>query len=259
MLPYLTCPFAYINRMNVPTTLSLQPQAIPHAITGTPAIPATPAVTTSPTTTQPPVNYVPPVISISQIPAMLPLCPFQPYMMPGMGNMGDMADMADMSFSPSASSPGDPPPVLSNSPAVPTIALFKELTGYPNYGNPSGNADILYTGNRGVWTFDLPPFLSALGNLRAQILIRAVLDDHGNVPVRQYSARITINGRVVHNGPVPLEHGVPTGGRFTNWKNLQFSIDNLRRNNRIEIVNTSTAGPNDWIALDWMEMRFFQR
>jgi len=51
-------------------------------------------------------------------------------------------------------------PVLSNAPAQTSIVLFKELTGYPNYGNPSGNADILYTGNRGTWTFDIQPFYS---------------------------------------------------------------------------------------------------
>jgi len=148
-----------------------------------------------------------------------------------------------------------PPPILSNNPAVATITLFKELDGYPNYGNPSGNADILYTGNRGVWTFEVPPALFATGRFRAQLVIRGVLDDHYNVPIRRYSARITVNGTVVHNGPVPLRHGSPSGGIFTNWESLTFNVPNLRRNNRIQIVNTSSTGDNDWIALDWMEMR----
>ncbi|WP_024833609.1 hypothetical protein [Ruminiclostridium josui] len=152
-----------------------------------------------------------------------------------------------------------PSPVLSNNPATTNIVLFKELTGYPNYGNPSRNADILYTGNQGTWTFDLPAFLVIAGNQRAQLVIRSVLDDHSSVPVNRYSARITINGTVVHNGPLSLQHGTPSGGMFTNWRNLTFDVRNLRRNNRVTIVNTSTAGPNDWIAFDWMELRLNQR
>lgn len=135
----------------------------------------------------------------------------------------------------------DPPPVLSNNPATASIALFKELTGYPNYGNPSGNADILYTGNRGTWTFDIPAFLFVPGNLRGQIVLRAVLDDHADVAVNRYSARITINGNQVHDGRVALVHGTPSGGRFNNWRSLTFNIPNIRRNNRVVIVNTSTV------------------
>ncbi len=168
---------------------------------------------------------------------------------PGMTEEGYDAEVAG------AGRVGDPPPILSNNPATVRIVLFKQLTGYPNYGNPSGNADILYTGNTGVWTFTLPPpFFTILG-LRGQLAIRAVLDDHQNVPVNRYSARITVNGNVVHNGAVPLVHGVPAGGRFTNWRELTFNITALRRNNRIVMENTSRAGDNDWIGLDWMEMR----
>lgn len=152
-----------------------------------------------------------------------------------------------------------PNPVLSNNPAQSNITLFKELTGYPNYGNPSGNADILYTGNRGTWTFDVPPFLLLPGNLRTQIIIRAVLDDHQNVPVNNYSARITVNGTVVHTGRLQLEHGRPAGQQFNNWRNLTFNVPNLRRNNRVVIENTSNTGRNDWIAFDWMELRFVPR
>ncbi len=152
-----------------------------------------------------------------------------------------------------------PQPQLSNNPVTANITLFKELTAYPNYGNPSRNADILYTGNRGTWTFDSPAFLLIPGNQRARIVIRAVLDDHVNVPVNRYSARITINGTVVHNGRVQLPHGSPAGGMFTNWRELSFNIPNLRRNNRVVIENTSSTGPNDWIGLDWMEIRLLPR
>lgn len=153
----------------------------------------------------------------------------------------------------------DPPPVLSNNPATATIRLFKELTAYPNYGNPSRNADILYTGTQGSWTFELPAFLFVPGNLRTQMVIRAVLDDHANMPVNGYSARITINDNVVHNGRLALEHGVPAGGVFTNWRDLTFNITNLRRVTRVTIENTSTVGANDWIAFDWMDLRLLPR
>jgi hypothetical protein len=172
---------------------------------------------------------------------------------------GMYEDTDNTDIGPSTKLREDPPPVLSNNPVTANIILFKELTAYPNYGNPSGNADILYTGNRGTWTFESPAFLFTPGNLRAQIRIRAVLDDHATVPVNRYSARITINGNVVHNGAVPLAHGTPAGGRFTNWRELPFNITNLRRSTRVTIENTSTAGPNDWIAFDWMELRFSPR
>lgn len=150
-------------------------------------------------------------------------------------------------------------PVLSDGPAQIRLTAFKELTGFPNYGNPSGNADILYTGNTGQWTILIPPQLFVTGNYRAQLVIRAVLDDHINVPVRQYSATISINGNTVHRGRLPLEHGRPSGQRFTNWTELTFNVQNLRRNNRIQIVNTSRTGESDWIGLDWMEMRLIPR
>ena len=180
-------------------------------------------------------------------------------MQPGITPAGMMfpEDMGETDY-PLSPATQDPPPVLSNNPATATIVLFKELTAYPNYGNPSGNADILYTGNRGVWTFDLPAPFFAQANYRVRLIIRAVLDDHYDVPVSRYSARITVNGIVVHNGPVPLEHGTPAGGRFTNWRDLAFNITEVRRSNRIVMVNTSTAGQNDWIGLDWMEMRLSQ-
>jgi hypothetical protein len=199
----------------------------------------------------------------------MPIQPMMPvYSAPYMGNpmmpvmedwdlMDDMGDMGDMDFNPDVIA-RQPAPVVTNPPAVTNITLFKELTGYPNYGNPSGNADILYTGTRGTWTFNVQPFLFVPGNLRAQLVIRAVLDDHYNVPVNQYTARITVNGSVVHTGRVPLEHGTPAGSRFNNWRLLTFNI-NLRRNNTVTIVNTSTAGPNDWIAFDWMELRLIPR
>lgn len=238
-MPYYYCPFVQQNRnefMNIPQTLMpAQPlNAQPIQQMPTPMVPG--------------------------IPYGFPLSPFdQAPVFPIQSGADGFMDMEEMDTGPATASPTDPPPILSNNPATASITLFKELTGFSNYGNPSGNADILYTGNRGTWTFDIPAFLFVPGNLSAQILIRGVLDDHSNVPVNRYSARITVNGTVVHTGQVPLEHGVPAGGRFNNWRLMTFNVTNLRRNNRVVIVNTSTAGPDDWIGLDWMELRLSPR
>lgn len=234
MAPYYICPFQqYYNNMNLPDASQMMMQA----------------------PVQPMLNPMAPSM-YQNLPSVPMYQPLGNYMLPGMydtDNMEDMEDVDDIGVV------QDPPPVLSNNPATTSIVLFKELTAYPNYGNPSGNADILYTGNRGVWTFEIPAFLFVPGNLRAQIVIRAVLDDHTNVPVDRYSARITINGITVHTGRLPLVHGQPAGQQFTNWRLLTFNIANLRRNNRVVIVNTSNAGENDWIAFDWMELRLSPR
>lgn len=295
MRPNFCCPFSYfdgnIARMHaVPAippvpTVPVPPTApafqLPAQPGTTPAQPMTlPAVQPGMTPTMPGMTPAQPGMN-PMMPGMMPgMSPMMPGlnmpmfpgmggsmmpgmtpMMPGMGGTEGMdpMDWEDTGMEGTESPVSDPPPVLSNNPATATIVLFKELTGYPNYGNPSGNADILYTGNRGTWTFELPAILFIPGQLRAQLIIRAVLDDHANVPVSQYSARIAVNGTVVHNGPVPLQHGTPAGGRFTNWSNLIFNVPNIRRTNRVTIQNTSTAGPNDWIAFDWMEMRFTTR
>jgi len=188
----------------------------------------------------------------TMMPGVSPGCPFMPF---DWQHPGFFIPQQQMGTSPGGQSSRQPQPILSNPAPTVAIALFKELTGYPNYGNPSGNADILYTGTRGVWTFVVPAFLFIPGNLRAQIVIRAVLDDHTAVPVSNYSARITINGTVVHNGRLALPHGAPAGGRFNNWRQLTFNVPNFRRTNQVVIENTSSAGPNDWIAFDWMELR----
>lgn len=191
----------------------------------------------------PTVNY-PPVLPYQQ---NMPVNPYPNVMMPGY----EMQEPVNFSEGRR--------PLLSDNPAVPSITLFKELTAYANYGNPSGNADILYTGDRGVWTFELPALLGALTNQRAQIVIRGVLDDNYDVNVNRYSANITVNGTRVHTGRLPLVHGRPFGQRFNNWRELTFNVRNLRRNNRIVIENSSNTGPDNWIAFDWMELRILPR
>mgnify|MGYP001330843462 FL=1 len=209
-------------------------------------------VSQSPEMMVPPQSQESPQQNMQQV---MPMSQYNPMQVPYGMNEGNYTNDMD----PSMYEQTDPPPVLSNNPVTASIRIFKELTAYPNYGNPSRNADILYTGTQGSWTFESPAFLFVPGNLRAQMIIRAVLDDHANVPVNRYSARITINGNVVHNGRLALQHGVPAGGIFTNWTELTFNIANLRRVTRVTIENTSTAGTNDWIALDWMYIRLLPR
>jgi len=183
---------------------------------------------------------------------------YSPYIyLSGMNDMDGMDDMDYMDSTPSTAKPGDPPPVLSNPTPIPGTFLLKELTGYANYGYPSGNADILYTGNRGAWNFLLPYWLPSPQSLRGQLLIRTILDDHTDVPVTSYSLTITINGSVQFSGLAPMQHGSPPGGRFINWTLFTLNVPNLSRNNRVVITNTSTAGTNDWMAFDWMELRLF--
>ncbi len=231
MLPYYSYPFVSQNTANTNQPTTYSPYNTPMVNYQNP-------------------NYVP------YAPQTMPL---YPYNNEGSPVFEDLDNESSNDIYYPNSQERQPNPVLSDNPARPNITLFKELTGYPNYGNPSGNADILYTGNRGAWNFQLPAFLFVPGNLRAQIVIRAVLDDHENVPVNRYSARITVNGTVVHTGRLPLEHGRPAGQRFTNWRSLTFNVSNLRRNNRVVIENTSNAGANDWVAFDWMELRFIPR
>ncbi len=152
-------------------------------------------------------------------------------------------------------------PILTNPNPSTALILRKELSGYPNYGNPSRNADILYTGTQGVWTFQLPTFLSPVLNRfrRIELVIRGALDDHYNVNRNLYRMTVNINGFRQNYNPVPFVHGRPAGQMFNNWQDLTINIPrgNVRRDNRVTIRNTSNAGESDFIAFDWMEMRFF--
>ncbi|MGI6685924.1 MAG: hypothetical protein ACOX47_10755 [Bacillota bacterium] len=153
-----------------------------------------------------------------------------------------------------------PQPILSNNPPSRILVLRKELTGYPNYGNPSGNADILYTGTQGTWNFNLPPLMALVLNnaRRVELVIRGALDDHYNVPENRYSMTVNFNNNRQNFNQLPFVHGRPSGQRFNNWNELTVNIPPRAGgiNNRVTIRNTSNAGENDWIAIDWMELRF---
>jgi hypothetical protein len=145
---------------------------------------------------------------------------------------------------------------ISGNPAAVNIIVRKQLTAYPNYGYGK-SADILYTGTEGTWNIEMPQYLLMPGKTRAQVVIRACLDDHKDISVNRYFAKITFNGVAVHSGRLPLEHGLPSAGVFTNWRELTFNITNLKKDNIIVIKNLSTVGPKDWIGLDSIEIRQF--
>jgi hypothetical protein len=182
------------------------------------------------------------------------MCPYlQPSADPYMRNLEEEMENVDLTRQ-------GPQPILSNQTPSRVLVLRKELTGYPNYGNPSGNADILYTGTQGTWTFNLPPLLAlVLNNARSvELVIRGALDDHYNVPENRYSMTVNFNNNRQNFNQLPFVHGRPSGQRFTNWNELTVNIPPRAAgiNNRVTIRNTSNAGENDWIAFDWMELRF---
>lgn len=164
--------------------------------------------------------------------------------------------MANQQEQRSLQGPQQAKPYLSNNPIERKIVLFKELTAYPNYGNPSGNVDILYTGNQGQWRMDLPAQATISNTMSSNLTLqlRIILDDHLEVPEKYYSTSISFNKNILFDGVLRASHGTPRGGRFTNWRLLKLNIDNLRKNNIIEIRNTSRTGPMDWIAIDWMQI-----
>jgi hypothetical protein len=150
-------------------------------------------------------------------------------------------------------------PFISRHPATANITFTKLLSAYPNYGNPSKNADILYSGNKGSWNIAVPSYLLIPDKLKAQLIIRAALDDHIKVPANRYAVKIFINGVQLYGGRFALEHGSPAGSVFANWKELSFSVQNLREDNTITIENISSAGTADWIGFDRMELRLLPR
>ncbi|NIM14415.1 MAG: hypothetical protein GTO45_20540, partial [Candidatus Aminicenantes bacterium] len=64
--------------------------------------------------------------------------------------------------------------------------LKKQLSGHGDYGVQDG-CDILYSGENGVWTFDLSNFPQSLLFAKNGFLMASlVLDDHYEADVTQY-------------------------------------------------------------------------
>lgn len=180
------------------------------------------------------------------------MCPFCQTLSPSMYELEEAQEIEVMTRGPK--------PILSNNNPSRVLVLKKELSGYPNYGNPSGNADILYTATQGSWNFNIPPLMALVLNnaQKVELVIRGALDDHYNVQENRYDLTVTFNGNWQSFKKLPFEHGRPSGQKFTNWNRLtlEFPPQAARILNRVTIRNTSNTGDNDWIALDWIELRF---
>ena len=132
------------------------------------------------------------------------------------------------------------------------LVLGKELSGYNNYGQNDGRADVLYSGDVGSWTFADPCGDTDVAYLQ----ITVALDDHYDVPVGNYELDVYVNGKRVTSGyadDLGLRHGAPYGQRFGNWQHLWVQVKPAGQY-RIDIHNRSGLPQEHWIAIDRMSL-----
>ena len=166
------------------------------------------------------------------------------------GTCSDAGSLDGGPPSPNAKFFSDPAPTVSTSGK--TVILHKELNAFSNYGSPSGDADILYSGETSTWTFTVPP--SVTGITAAFFKVSIVADDHYGQPANTYRYRAWTNGaKVVDSAGVP--HGSPFGKLFTNWVRRDYvSLKCPPGKHTITISNVSTTTSSDWLAIDWIEL-----
>ena len=149
----------------------------------------------------------------------------------------------------------DPAPTLSTTGSI--SVLHKELDAYPNYGVRDRAADIVYSGESACWHFDRHDAPGTHGDA-AQFVLSLALDDHYGRPASDYVGTIKVNDQTTSGHVVELgvQHGVPFGSVFTNWKTVSFPVFGLHRHYVLCIQNM-TPGPvgDDWIAVDWIELQ----
>lgn len=151
-------------------------------------------------------------------------------------------------------------PALTVSASPSATVLRMELNGFANYGVVDTAADIAYTGDSNLWTFDLPAGTSADDFIGAFFRASLILDDHADVPVESYSLRVSTNGTEAFNGPAGVPHGAPFGSVFSNWVARDFAVNwPLGSPVTFALTNTSTAAFDDWIAIDWIELHLVAR
>jgi hypothetical protein len=157
---------------------------------------------------------------------------------------------------------GPPPPPNAKFPSDPTptstagtrmLVLRKNLSGYPSYGaGEGGNADILYTNQTAAWTFTVPDDVVFTS---AEVALSLVLDDHSSVDAVSYAYAVWIGSGNRFAGPANLPHGAPYGAQLTNWVERTYRADCSASTYTITLKNLSAAVENDWIAVDWIELR----
>jgi hypothetical protein len=143
----------------------------------------------------------------------------------------------------------DPSPVVTISGT--TITIYKELTGYSNYGH-DGAADILYSGESGTWHFDLTGIVNPADVQAATFVIALIGDDHGS-GTSPYTCTVQVNGGSSAACPT-LPYGSPYGSPFTNWEDASYAVAALGSSNTITLHNTS-FGSGNWIGVDWVELQ----
>jgi hypothetical protein len=127
--------------------------------------------------------------------------------------------------------------------------LHKELSGYANYGNADGKADVLYSGETATWTF-ISTGLST--GTPVQFRFQGVLDDHDGVALEAYSLKVIVNDEPIFAGfPTGFRHGLPGSAIFTNWATL---VVDAKGQWSVTIQNTSRLSPAEWIGVDWIEL-----
>lgn len=147
----------------------------------------------------------------------------------------------------------DPTPVLMATPSE--TVLYKELSGYGNYGVPDRASDILYTGQAATWHFPIPSSVDLDAVQGAFFRVGLIADDHYGVPLSLYNLAAWTNGAFLLDGPSDLPHGAPYGQVFDNWVERDYGTSSKPDHFTITLQNSSTGtAGGDWYAVDWIEL-----
>ena len=133
------------------------------------------------------------------------------------------------------------------------VVLRKELAAFGNYGVADHAVDILYTGQTATWHLSLPLTITPDQVQRAFLRASVVADDHSTGP-SPYQLAAWVDGTFLGNGPQDLPHGTPFGTVFNNWVTHDYPIATASQVHTLTLQNISSAGPGDWIGVDWIEL-----
>ena len=172
---------------------------------------------------------------------------------------GDAADSgACASSTPPAANGGthlsDPTPTETTSSSG--YVLHKTLSGYGNYGEGDGTADIVYAGGVGAWTFAIPA-----GTISsATVVLSVAADDGASGQASGYAFDLWSNACGPFANTSDFQHGAPFNGHFTDWTPLTFPAELTPGGTYVvTIANTTALDAGDslanWIGIEWIEVR----
>ncbi len=119
-------------------------------------------------------------------------------------------------------------------------------------------SDILYSGETGVWSFDLGGIgISFSDYSTATLTASLILEDLYSEPTSNYSLEIDLLGTNIFSGPtdsINLIHGSPYGSVFSNWTSASFDTSSLADPFTVSMKNTSLINPSHWIGIDYIEL-----